>query len=118
MYLSTILIALVAAVSQAAPIQDLPCPKTRLSHDEIQHFLQARDHFMFDRKQDYQDIPLRVQTRHTKRDADCSTFPPELEDYCYLIYGYEEDLSDTPLDYNNDVIVVDDLRSSQSGWNA
>ena len=118
MYLGTILItAFVAAVSQAAPIQDQSSSTTRLSRDKIQHFLQARDQFMFDRKEDYQDVPLHDQTRFTRRDGDCSSYPVELQISCYSIYGDEEDYSNGP--WNDDEIIgTDNFGSSQTGWNA
>lgn len=118
MYLSTILItAFVAAVSQAAPIQDSSSPTTHLSRDKIQHFLQARDQFMFDRKEDYQGVPLRDQTRFTRRDDECSSYPAELQFSCYWFYGDDEDYSNAPLDAN-DIIGTDKFDSSQTGWNA
>lgn len=118
MYLGTILItAFVAAVSQAAPIQDPSSPTTRLSRDKIQHFLQARDQFMFDRKEDYLDVPLRDQTRFTRRDDECSSYPAELQIFCYSTYGDDEDYSDGQLN-DDEIIGTDNFDSSQTGWNA
>lgn len=119
MHLSTILItAFVAAVSQAAPIQDSSSPTTHLSRDKIQHFLQARDQFMFDRKEDYPDVPLRDQTRFTRRDGDCSSYPAELQLSCESFYGGDdEDYSNAPLDAD-EIIGTDNFDSSQIGWNA
>lgn len=121
MYLSYILIAFAAAVTQAAPIRDSTSRTANLSRDEIQHFLQARDQFMFDRKDGYQDVSLRVQTQRARRDGDCSTYPPEFQIFCISIYGDEEDYIDTPatitLKYE-EVIGVDNFDSSQTGWSA
>lgn len=123
MYLSSILIAFVAAMSQAAPLQDSNSRTAQLSSVEIQHFLQeARDQFMLDtRKDDNQDLPLHVQTRHAKRDAECSTYPLELQDFCFSVYGGGEDNFDTPT-YTplkfDDVIGTDSFDSSQTGWTA
>lgn len=114
MYFSTILITFfVSAVSKATPI----FPRNHLSRDEIQHFLQSRDRFMFDRKEDYQDVPLLGQTRHTRRNVDCSDYPGEVQDFCYLTYGDGDDYPDAPLNYD-EIKGVDDVQSSQTGWNA
>lgn len=73
---------------------------------------------MFDRKEDYQDVPLRDQTRHTRRDdVDCTAYPAELQDYCSLLYGDGEDYHGVPLKYD-EITGVDAVQSSQIGWNA
>lgn len=121
MHLSSILIAFAAAVSQAAPTQDSTSRTAHLSRDEIQHFLQARDQLMFDRKDENQDLPLRVQARHARRDADCSIYPLELQLPCFSIYGDGEDYFDTPTNTPlnfDDIIGVDNFQSSQTGWTA
>ena len=122
MYLSSILIAFVAAMSQAAPLQDSNSRTAHLSSVEIQHFLQARDKFMFDSgKDDNQDLPLHVQTRHARRDAECSTYPPELQVFCFSVYGDGEDYLDTPTNTLlkfDEVTGIDSFDSSQTGWTA
>lgn len=72
---------------------------------------------MFDRKEDYQDVPLRDQTRFTRRDDDCSSYPAELQIPCYYLYGDEEDDFNGPLN-KDDIIGTDNFDSSQTGWNA
>lgn len=71
---------------------------------------------MFDRKDDYQDVPLHDQTRHTRRDVDCSNYPIEVQEFCYSTYGDGEDYSDAPLNFN-EIIGVDSVHSSQTGRN-
>lgn len=133
MYLSSILIALAAAaLSQAAPapLQDSTSRTAHhLSRVEIQHFLQARNQFTFDNNDrkgdDNQDLPQLhdVQTRHARRDvADCSTYPPELQVFCFSVYGDGEDYyfdtpTNTPLK-SDEVIGIDSFESSQTGWTA
>lgn len=141
MYLSySILIAFVAAISEAAPLQrdstSLRTAAHLTSRVEIQQFLlqEARDQFMmFDssRKVDNQDpapLPLHLQTRHhaRRRDADCSTYPPELQIFCFSLYGdgggedyyYSDTPTDTPPLKFDEVIGIDNLDSSQIGWTA
>lgn len=72
---------------------------------------------MFDRKEDYQDVPLRDQTRFTRRDDDCSSYPAELQILCYSTYGDDEDYSDGQLN-DDEIIGTDNFDSSQTGWNA
>lgn len=123
MYLSSILIAFAAAMSQAAPLQDSTSHTAHLSRDEIQQSLQARDQFTFDnnRKDDNQDLPLHIQTRHARRDADCSTYPPELQVFCFSVYDDGDDYLDTPaippLKFD-EVFGIDSFESSQTGWTA
>lgn len=122
MYLSSILIAVAAAMSQAAPLQDSTSRTAHLSRVEIQQFLQASDQFMFDnRKDDSQDLRLHVQTRHARRDADCSTYPSELQVFCFSVFGDGEDYYDTPtitpLEFD-EIIGIDSFESSQTGWTA
>lgn len=145
MYLScSILIAFAAAMSQAAPLQqDSTSSRTAhltTSRDEIQHFLQveARDQFMMfdsigsssirkdDENQNLPPLPLHLQTRHharpRRRDAaECSTYPPELQIFCYSVYGddyYSDEPTDTPPLKFDEVIGIDNLDSSQTGWTA
>lgn len=140
MYLScSILIAFAAAMSQAAPLQQ-DSTSSRIAHltsrDEIQNFLQeeARDQFMMfdsigssrkdDENQDLPPLPLHLQTRHharPRRDADCSTYPPELQIFCFSVYGddyYSDEPTDTPPLKFDEVIGIDNLDSSQTGWTA
>lgn len=129
MYLSSILVAFAAAaLSPAAPtpLQDSTSRSAhQLSRVEIQHFLQARNQFTFDNNNrkgdDNQDLPqlYHVRTRHAKRDvADCSTYPPELQVFCFSVYSDgEDDYFDTPLK-SDEVIGISSFESSQTGWTA
>lgn len=123
MYPSSILIAFAAAMSQAAPLKGSISRTAHLSRVEIQHFPQARDQFMFDssRKDDNQGLPLHVQTRHARRDAECSKYPPEFQIFCFSVYGDEEDYFDTPTNTPlkiDEIIGIDNFESSQTGWTA